>query len=117
DALTAPPGFTVECTGRSYVGGNICGVTAEPPTASVVDLFNVDRVIKVARVIRIDRDDELIAQIFAPLDEFLFGRLRNSIRFVENALWKRSGQIIFPDDRQHVDSVRSCGSKDFDDFV
>src|SRR5438552_7991823 len=96
NAVTAPPRLAIECTVRSYVGGNICDVNAEPPTAGVVDLFNVDRVIKVARVIRIDRDDELIAQIFAPLDEFLICRLWHSIRFVEYALWKRCVQIIYP---------------------
>ena len=47
----------------------------------------------------------------------MFDCLWNSIRFIENTLWKLSGQIILPDDRQHVDSGRSCGSKDFDDFA
>ena len=33
----------------------------------VADLFNMNGIIKIARVIRIDRNDEFVAQIFATM--------------------------------------------------
>ena len=89
---------------------------AEPP-AFVVDLFDIDGIVKIARVIRIDCDNELVAQILATIDHPLLDRLWNPISFIDDAFWKRSRQIVFPDDRQHVDAGRSCGSKHLDDLA
>src|SRR5713101_3211144 len=116
NAVTAPPRFTIKRAVRSYVSGNIGDVHAEPPTF-VVDLFNIDGIVKIARVIRIDCDNEFVAQIVATIDHPLLDRLRNPIRFIDDAFWKRRRQIVFPDDRQHVDAGRSCGSKHLDDLA
>ena len=44
---------------------------SESPAFIVVDLFDVDGVVKVARIVRIDRDDELAPQIFAAINHSL----------------------------------------------
>ena len=90
---------------------------AKPPACAVVDLFNVDCIVKVARVVRIDRDNEFVPQIFAAIDHLLLDGFRNPIRFVENAFRELGRQIVFPNDRQHVDARRVGGSEHFNDVA
>src|SRR5260370_24933978 len=70
NAVAAPPRFAIERAVRSDVSGNISDVDAEPP--ALVDWLasplDVDGIVKIARIIRIDRNNEFVAQIFATLD-------------------------------------------------
>ena len=80
-------------------------------------LLNLDRVIKIARVIGIDRDDKFFAQIFASLELPWTDFIGNPLCLIQNILGKFRWQMKFPDDREHVDARRGCRPEDFDDFA
>jgi hypothetical protein len=90
-------------------------VYTEAPTAS--DLLNLNCVVEIARVIGINGDDEFSAQIFASLQLPGINCLGNSLRLVQNIPGKFRWQMIFPDDRQHVDARSRRGPEHFDDFT
>src|SRR6266571_7173288 len=66
NAVAAPARFAIQRAPGFYIGGDIGNMHAEPPTT--LGLLNLNRVIEIARVIRIDRDDEFFTQIFASLE-------------------------------------------------
>ena len=83
----------------------------------IVDLLYVDRVVKIAGIIRVDRDDEFFAQILAVLEHSPVDAFGNSICFIDNVFRKFSWQIVLANDRQHVDAGRRRGPEDFDDLA
>ena len=64
NAVPALERLTVERASRRDVSRDVRDVDAEFPFATR-QFLDIDRVIEIARVIGIDRDDELLAQIFA----------------------------------------------------
>ena len=71
---------------------------AETPTAAL-DLFDINRVIEVPRVIRINGDDKFLPQIFTPVELSRVDLVRNPIRLIQNVIRKFSRQMIFAHDR------------------
>ena len=72
----------------------------------MVDRLDVDCVVEIARVIGINSDDKFVAQILAPIELAYIDFFGNPIRFVQNVARKFCREMIFPDDRQHVDARR-----------
>ena len=91
----------------------MCTPSCQPPP---FDLLDVDRVVEIAGIIGIDRDDELLAQILAPVERDASTVSGIRLGFLEDASWKFGGKMVFPDDREHVDAGRRCGAEHFDDF-
>ena len=85
NAVAALVRFAVQRRARFHVGGNVGDVDTETPAAAG-DSFDIDRVIEVAGIVGIDRDNELVAQIFASLEHFRSDRLWDFSRFVEHVL-------------------------------
>src|ERR1044071_9056290 len=98
-----------------HISGDVGDMDTEAPTAS--GLLNVDCIVEIARVIGIDGDDEFSAQIFASLELPGINGLGNSLCLVQNIPGKFGWQMIFPDDRQHVDAWSRRGAEYFDDFT
>ena len=61
-AIPAPARFAIQRAAGFYVRGDIGNVHTEPPTA--VGLLNLNSVIEIPRIIRINCNDEFLAQIF-----------------------------------------------------
>ena len=83
NAVTAPPRLAVQRAAWLYVSGNIGDVHAELPTA-IWKLLHVDGIVEIPRVIGIDGDDELVAQIFASGDLLRINSFRNTLRLLQN---------------------------------
>ena len=117
NAVAAPARLAVQRAAWLYVGGDIGDVHAETP-AAVWKLVHVNCVIEIARVIGVDGDDELVAQIFASRD-LLFAStvFRNPLRLLQNFLRKFRRQMVLADDRKHVHSGRRCRPEHLDDFA
>src|SRR6266516_3283152 len=98
DAVSAAARFEVERAIGLYVSGNIGNMNAETPTAAL-DLFDINRVIEVPRVIRINGDNKFLAQIFTPVELSRVDLFRNPIRLIHNVIRKLSRQMIFANDR------------------
>ena len=60
NAVSASARFAIKCATRLDVSSDIGDVHTELPTA-VIDLFNLDRVVEIARIVRIDRDDKFFS--------------------------------------------------------
>ena len=116
DAVAPVVGFTVQRPARFHVGGDIGDMDTEAPAAAG-EPFDVDRVIEIARIVRVDRDDELVAQILASLEHFFADGFRDSLRFFEDVSRKFRRKMVLPDDGQHVHAGRGAGPKDFDDLA
>ncbi len=116
DAVPAFERFAIERAPGRDVGGHVGDVDAELPAAAV-QAFDVDRVVEIARVVRVDRDDELLAQIFAAIGQGTIDGLGNFLRFVEHGARELERQMILPDDGKHVHAGRGAGPEDFDDFA
>src|SRR6266478_6289147 len=80
-------------------------------------LLNRSGNIEITRIIGINGDDEFSAQIFASLELPGIKRLGNSLRLVQNIPGKFRWQMIFPDDRQHVDAWSRRRPEHFDDLT
>ncbi len=89
---------------------------AELPAAAVHAL-DVDRVVEIAGVIGIDRDDELRAQILAAGGERRFDGFRNLFRLLDDGAGKLERKMILPNDRKHVDAGISALAEHFDDLA
>src|ERR1043165_1775578 len=98
-----------------HISGDVGDMDTEAPTAP--GLLNVDCIVEFARVIGIDGDDEFSAQIFASLELPGINGRGNSLCLVQNIPGKFGWQMIFPDDRQHVDAWSRRGAEHFDDFT
>ena len=85
NAVPALVGFAVEGAAGFHIGRDISDVHAQPPAAAL-DPFHIDRVVEIPRVIRIDRDDEFAAQIFAALEHLLGDGFRDPLRFLHRPL-------------------------------
>ena len=77
----------------------------------------MNSVVEITRIIGIDGDDEFIAQILAPIDLTCVDFFGNPVRLLQNISRKFRWQMIFPDDRQHVDARRRRGPEHFNDFA
>ena len=115
-AVTTAARFAIQRAPRFYIGGDIGNVHAEMPSA-IWKPFNMDSVIEIARIIRIDGNDEFVAQIFASGELPCVDLFGNAICLIQNLPRKFCGQMIFPDDREHVDSRGGCRAEHFDDFA
>src|ERR1700730_8262497 len=69
NAVPAPARLAIERAVRSHIGRNIGDVHAKPPT--FVGFFNIDGVIEIARIIRINGNNELASQIFTTFEHWL----------------------------------------------
>src|SRR6266478_3453971 len=116
NAVPALARFAIKCATRLNVSSDIGDVHTELPTA-VVDPFNLNRVVEIARIIRIDCDNKFVPQIFASLEFPRIDCFGDPVRFIENISRKVAWQMIFPNDRQHVDARRRGWSKYFDDVA
>src|SRR6058998_3822283 len=66
NAVAASPRLAIQRTRGFYVGSDIGNVHTEAPTGA--GLFNLNCVIEIPCIIRIDCNDEFFAQIFAALE-------------------------------------------------
>src|SRR5439155_23390715 len=67
NTVSAPARLAIERAVGTHVSGNVGNVNSESP-ALVVGLVHINCVVKIARVIRVDGDDEFFSQIFAVFD-------------------------------------------------
>ena len=116
NAVPARARFAVERAARFHVSGNIGNVHTEQPSV-VAGLFDMNGVIEVARIIWIDGNNKCFPQIFPTLEFPRIDRLGNLICFVQDILRKFGGQMILPNDRQHIDAWRRGRPEHFDDVA
>ena len=115
NAITPAPGFPIKSSPRCYVCGNIGDVNSElPPT---VYLLNIDRIVKIAGIIRVDGKDELLPQVFAALQHAGFNRLRDPIRFIDHASRKFRWKMVAPNYRKQINAWRLSRAEDLNDFA
>ena len=105
NAVSAVPRFSIQRAAGLYVSGNIGNVHAKMP-AAVGDLLDMNSVVEITRIIGIDGDDKFIAQILASIELACVDFFGNPIRLLQNISRKFRRQMVFPDDRQHVDARR-----------
>ena len=115
NAVAAPARFAIQRALGLYVSGDIGNVHTEAPT--ILYLLNLNRVVEIARVIRIDGDDKFFAQIFTSFELSRIDSFGNPLRLIQNILRKFCAEVVFADDRKHVDARRGCRSEYFDDFA
>src|SRR5436190_6219147 len=114
NAIAAPSRLAIQRAPGFYIGGDVGNVHAEAPTA--VGLFNLNRVIEIACIIRIDRDDKVFAQDIASFELPCIDSFRHLVRLIQNIIRKFCRQMIFADDREHVDARSGGRPEHFDDF-
>ena len=76
NAVAARKRLAIQRAAGAHVMRDIRDVDAQPPAAG--QALDVDGVVKIARVVRIDGDDEFAAQILAPGDFARVDGLRNA---------------------------------------
>src|SRR5262249_49507622 len=115
-AIAPPGGLTIECTSGSNVSGNIRDMDSKFPftTGQALDL---NCVVEIARIVGIDRNDELIAQIFTLCVLTRVDSFWNLRCLLQGHRRKTKRQMIFPDNRQHVDTRIRRPSKQLDQFA
>ena len=74
-------------------------------------------VVEIPRVIGVNSDDELVAQIVASGELQCVDCFRNPLRLLQNFARKFSRQMILPNNRKHVHAWRRCEPEHFDDFA
>src|SRR6266404_2702468 len=116
NTVTAPARFAIEGTVRFNVSGDISNVHPESPTG-IVDLFDVNRVVEIACIVRIDGDDKFLPQIFTSLEFPCIDGFGNPICLINNVSRKFGRQMIFPNDRQHIHARRRGGPEYLDDVA
>ena len=79
--------------------------------------FDINRVIEIARIIGVDRDDELVAQIFAFRKTTRIDGVGNVVGFLQHFRRKLERKVIFPNDREHVDSRIRSSTEELDDLA
>src|SRR6059058_2751841 len=82
NAVSTPPRFSIQCAARLNVSSDIRNVHTEAPTAT--GFLNVNCIVEIARVVGIDGDDKLPAQIFASFELPSINSLRNGLCLVQN---------------------------------
>src|ERR1700730_5527707 len=118
NAVSTPAGFAIEWAVAIHISRNIGNVTSESPARlRRVDLVHMNRVVKIARVIRVDGDNEFFSQILTAFEHPRIDGLRNPIRFIDNCARKFGRQIILPNDREHIDARSGGRSEQFDDLA
>jgi hypothetical protein len=88
---------------------------SEPP-ASTLNALDVDGVIEIPRVIRINCDDKLVSQVLAPGEHFLAHGLGDLLRFIQDRPRKLRRKMILPNDRKHVHARRRARTEIFYDL-
>src|SRR5438874_8050958 len=116
NAVSASARFAIEGTARLNVSGDISNVDPESPTA-IVDLFDVNRVVEIACILRIDGDDKFFPQIFTAIKLPRIDGFGNPVCLSDNVSWKFGRQMILPNDRQHVHARRRGWPEYFDDVA
>src|ERR1700680_776811 len=116
NAVSAPAGFAIERAVGTHISRNVSNVNSESP-ALVVGLVHMNRVVKIARVIRVDGDNEFFSQILTAFEHPRIDGFGNPIRFIDNCARKFGRQIILPNDREHIDARSGGRSEQFDDLA
>ena len=97
DTVAALVGFAIERAAGRHVRSHVRDVHAESPAAAG-NSFDVDCVVEVPRVIRIDRDDEFVPKILTAFEHLLRHGFRNLVCFFDHGLRKFRRQMVFPVD-------------------
>ena len=108
--------LAIECAARGDISGDVRDVDPEFPLAAR-QFLDIDRVVEIARIVGIDRDDEFVPQVFAFPEAIRIDRLWNFIRLGEHGARKLERQVILPNDRKHVDPGISGAAEQLDDFA
>src|SRR5438876_10423078 len=116
NAVAASARFTIQRAVRFDIRSDTGNEYAQL-SILIVEFFDVNGVVKIARIIRIDRDDELSSQIFAIFSHSPVDCFWNSTGLIDNLFWELGRKPVFSNDRQHVDAGRSSRSEHFDDFT
>src|SRR3984893_7326197 len=118
NAVSAPAGFAIERSVGIHISRNVGNVNSESPARlRRVDLVHMNGVVKIARVIRVDSDNEFFAQILTAFEHPRIDGLGNPIRFIDNCARKFRRQIILPNDRQYIDTWSGGRSEQFDNLA
>src|SRR5262249_4154952 len=96
-AVAASARFPIQRAAALYVSSNIGDVHAELPPA-VWKLRHVNSVVEIARIIGVNGNDELVAQIFASGESLCVDRFGNALRLLGDVSWKLRWQMILPED-------------------
>ena len=116
NAVSAPQRLAIERATRHDVGRDVRDVNSEFPLATR-ELLDVDRIVEIACVVGVNRDDEFAPQILALLKTTRVDRIRDLVRLGQHFRRELERKIVLPDDREHVDAGIGSPAEEFDDFA
>ena len=93
--------LAVQRATRRHVVAHVGDVDPEPPPA-VGQGRDLDGVVEIARVVRVNREDEFFAQVFAARDLRFVGLGGNLLGGLHDGLGKFLRQVILADDRESM---------------
>ena len=112
DAVAAQAGLLVEKGGRLHIMGDIGDVDGDRPTE--VRRLHLDGIVKVPRVIGIDRDDIPAPQILAPIQIRLRDDFAELSGFLADRCGKFARQAVLVNHRKHIHTGGTRGSEHLD---
>ena len=95
---------------------HVRNVHPQPPLLGR-NLFQTNRVVKILRVVGINRDDVMRAAIQPPGQIFFVNRRANRVRLGEHGFGKMQRQIILAQHGQHIHALRIGRAEHLDDFT
>src|SRR5688572_10461309 len=87
------------------------------PPASALNALDVDGVIEITRVVRINREDKLISQVLATGEHRLLHGLGDLLSFIQDRPRKFCWKMILPNDRKHVHAGRRTRAEVLDNLA
>src|SRR5215469_3432053 len=115
NTITSSERFTVKGYTWFHIMRDISNMNSDSP--STVAAHHMDSVVKVARIVRIDREYRCGSQVLAPSQFFARYFERNRFRFFQYRVRKHHRKIIFSNNRQDIDPRLSSRAENLNNLA
>src|ERR1700693_4716646 len=88
-----------------------------PDSPPAIPFHHMYGIIKVTRIVRVDREYGSRSEVFARPQFLVRDRERNLFRFFQNHIRERDRKIILSNDRENIDARLLSRAKNFNDFA